>query len=122
WTVPVNYDFLLPFLQAPFKHDAYGPQAFDCYGLVWYLNFHFNGVDLPRFDDMEGQLERINATIQGQTLSKDWVQVKTPQDFDLVLMRRAGEAHHVGAWFDVDGGKVMHATPSGVLCNDLGGL
>lgn len=118
----MNYDFIQQFLRAKFRHDAYGPTEFDCYGLVWYINFHYHGVDLPRFDDMDGQLARINATIQGQALSEDWQQVKEPQDFDLVLMRRAGDAYHVGIWFNVDGGKVLHATPQGVLCNDLGGL
>lgn len=118
----MNYDFILPFLRAKFRHDAYGPDEFDCYGLVWYVNFHHNGVDLPRFDDMEGQLARINAAIKGQAMSADWQQVEKPQDFDVVLMRRAGDAYHVGVWFNVDGGKVLHATPQGVLCNDLGGL
>ena len=118
----MDYSFIRDYLTKEFAPDAYGPEKFDCYGLVWHLNFHYNGVDLPRFDDMELQRDRINACIQGQALTEDWREVKQPRDFDLVLMKRAGEAYHVGCWFDVDGGKVVHATPKGVLCNDLGGL
>lgn len=109
-------------MQAQFKHDAYGPDAFDCYGLVWHVCKHQGGIDLPRFDDMQAQLDRINAAINEQVMSADWQEVEKPQPFDAVVMRRAGEAYHVGVWLDVDGGKVLHATPKGVLCNDMGGL
>src|SRR5690606_34106725 len=105
-TRTMTYDWIRDYLGAPFAHDAYGPETFDCYGLVWHVARKHGGIDLPRFDDMAGQLARINAAIQGQMLSDDWQEVDAPQDFDAVVMRRAGEAYHVGAWLAVDGGKV----------------
>lgn len=118
----MKYDFIRQYLQAPFEHDAYGPDKFDCYGLHWYVCKQHGGILLPRFDDMNGQIARINAAINGQTLSTDWIEVTTPIDFDAVIMRRAGESYHVGTWFNVDGGRILHATPLGVLCNDRGAL
>lgn len=118
----MNYDFIKGYMNAPFKHDCYGPEAFDCYGLVWHINKHHNAREFPRFDDMRAQTSRINATIQGQVSTEDWEEKQQPTDFDLVVMRRAGEAYHVGVWFAVDGGRVLHSTPQGVLCNDLGAL
>lgn len=118
----MTYDWIRDYLGAPFEHDAYGPTTFDCYGLLWHVAREHGGITLPRFDDMAGQLARINAAIQGQMLSADWHEVDAPRDFDAVVMRRAGEAYHVGAWLAVDGGKVLHATPAGVLCSDVGAL
>lgn len=118
----MNYSWISQYLMAPFEHDAYGPERFDCYGLLWHVAREHGGIELPRFDDFEGQLKRINAAIAGQTLSDDWVEVEIPQDFDAVVMKRAGEAYHVGCWLGVDGGKVLHATPQGVHCNDMNAL
>lgn len=115
-------NWILEYMQKPFEHDSYGPDSFDCYGLLWHVCKHQGGIELPRMDNMEGHLARINAAVQGQILSGDWREVWRPQQFDAVVMRRAGEAYHVGVWLDVDGGKVLHATPAGVLCNDRGGL
>lgn len=118
----MKYDWIRDYLMAPFEHDAYGPEKFDCYGLLWHVAKMHGGIDLPRFDDLQGQLARINALVAGQVMSADWIAVREPQDFDAVVMRRSGEAYHVGCWVGVDGGKVLHAMPGGVHCNDLSGL
>ncbi|OFE11374.1 hypothetical protein PHACT_12515 [Pseudohongiella acticola] len=119
----MKYSYIRDYMGARFRHDAYGEDGcFDCYGLVWHIAKHHGGIELPRFDDYAGQLARINAAIDGAVLSSDWREVSAPQDFDAVVMRRAGEAYHVGCWLGVDDGKVLHATPQGVLCNDLAGL
>lgn len=118
----MNYDFIKDYLRCEFAQNAYGPDKFDCFGLVWYVNKHHNGVDLPRFDDVEHQLSRIQSEIRNQENSDDWIEVTERQDFDIVVMRRAGEAHHVGVWLEVDGGRVLHATDEGIFCNDQGAL
>ena len=119
----MKYSFVFDYLSAPFRHDAYGEDGhYDCYGLLWHVAKHHGGIDLPRFDDFQGQLARINAAIAGQALSRDWAEVDTPEDFDAVVLRRAGESYHVGCWLGVDGGKVLHAMPQGVHCNDLASL
>lgn len=118
----MSYEWVNDYLNKSFEELAYGPEKFDCFGLVWHVNKHQNNTELPRFDSIDYQIDRINAEINSQALSADWQKVTTPQEFDCVVMRRAGEAYHVGVWLDVDGGKVLHATQKGILCNDLGGL
>lgn len=119
-----NYDWIDGYLGAPFRELAYGPAAFDCYGLVWHVLKHQAGIELPRFDDIEYQAARINAEIQQQAGKvDDWQTVEgKPAEFDVVVLRRAGESHHVGVWLDVDGGKVLHATRTGVLVTSLAAL
>ena len=118
----MNYDFIRNYMRCEFQHGAYGPNDFDCYGLVWHVNKHHNNLDLPRFDDIGYQMERINNAITGQTSGDDWLEVQTPEDFDVVVLRRAGEAYHVGVWLNVDGGKVLHAMEKGVYCHDVPAL
>lgn len=113
------YSWVNAYMRCVFAPRQYGPYAYDCWGLVWHVCKYHAGIELPRFDDVEYQLQRINAEIQGQKLSDDWHRVDSPTEFDVVLMQRAGEAYHVGVFLEVDGGKVLHACPDGILCNNL---
>lgn len=114
-----GYEWVQEYMAARFAPKTYGPAEFDCWGLVWHVGKFQAGIDWPRFDDVAYQMARIDAEIKGQAASKDWHQVEARQEFDVVLMRRAGEAYHVGIWLDVDGGRVLHATPEGILCNQV---
>lgn len=120
WT----HDWVEDYLDKPFEELSYGPDSFDCYGLVWHVLHTQAGIDLPRFDDIEYQAARINAEISRQAGNvDDWETIQgTPQQFDVVVLRRAGESHHVGVWLDVDGGLVLHATRTGVLATSLAAL
>lgn len=117
-----DYRWINDYMGKPYAQLAYGPDCFDCYGLVWHVCKTRGGMDLPKFHDIQYQAARIDAEIKGQAASKDWQQVQEAREFDVVVMQRAGEALHVGVWLAVDGGRVLHATRRGVYCNDLGGL
>ena len=112
------------YLGAPFKTGSYGPDTFDCYGLVWEVNRRHADRELPRFDDIDYQLARLNAHINNQALSADWQRVDTPTDFDIVLLQRnQADAYHVGVYLDAGGGKILHALDGhGVVCNDRNAL
>lgn len=114
-----GYDWVIGYMGATFAPKAYGPEQFDCWGLVWHVARFRGGIELPRFDDVAYQLKRINAEIEGQAMSDDWVQVDAPAEYDTVLMRRAGEAYHVGIFLNVDGGRILHACPEGILCSQV---
>lgn len=111
------------YLGAKFVTGAYGPDVFDCYGLLWWLNYAHNDRTLPRFDDMDYQRARINAKIAGECMTEDWQQVTDPESFDaVVLQRNSSEAYHVGVYLS-DQHKVLHAMPGhGVVCTDLPAL
>ena len=118
-----DYSWIDDYLGKAFQELSYGPDTFDCYGLVWHVSQHQAGVTLPRFDDIEYQAARINAEVCHQASLQDWLKVDQPQDFDVVVLRKAGESNHVGIWLEVDGGKVLHATRrNGVICTDPGAL
>jgi cell wall-associated NlpC family hydrolase len=117
-----DYKWIENYMTKPFKELAYGPDEFDCYGLVHHVCLNHGGITLPRFDDIEYQLTRINATINQQAAADCWEQVREPREFDVAVMQRAGEALHVGVFLAVDGGKILHATRKGTYCSDMGGI
>ena len=89
---------VIKYQQCEFETGAYGPNKFDCYGLVHHVNKHFFDTELPRFDDVGYTIERLNAFIEGQALGKDWERVEHAGQGDAVVMRRAGESYHVGVF------------------------
>lgn len=124
---PITPADIIAYQQRPFETGAYGPDKFDCYGLVWHVNKEHFGIELPRFDDADYTLNRLNALIEGQALSDDWHKLSSgeaPTPGDAVVMRRAGESYHVGVLIlTEEGPRILHTTPGhGVLCNDANAL
>ena len=56
---------------------------------------------------------RINRLHSSNPIFKDFSEVKTPKDGDIVLMRQAKYPVHAGIWLDVDSGGVLHCVRKG---------
>lgn len=98
-----------------------GPDVFDCWGLFWYLNKEYNNLNLPIETkiNVHSNFEKSIAMTRGLK-NGDWVQTSSPKDFDLVAMSMKKAIHHVGCYFDIDGGIVLHAYDYGnVVANTL---
>ncbi|MEM5461581.1 NlpC/P60 family protein [Paraburkholderia phytofirmans] len=84
---------------------ARGPDSFDCWGLLrWVQLHHFDLVlpDLPAMPDMRRELYRE------QMESGTWRVIELPVHGCGVLLR-GGDRPHVGVYLDLDGGGVLHA-------------
>lgn len=87
------------YIGLPYANGARGPDVFDCWGLVWWVQKHEFGRILPEFPVLECAPE-IKAQL------KEWSQVETPSDGDVVVMNGG---RHVGIYMDADAGLVLHA-------------
>ncbi len=98
-----------------------GPNVFDCWGLYWYLNKTYNGREFPQELEVNvySNFEKSFAMTKGLQNPK-WIQTDSPVDFDLVAMSRKNAIHHVGCYFDIDGGIILHAYDFGnVVANNM---
>lgn len=83
----------------------------DCYGLVRKVYADRYGISMPVID-----VDALNTLAVARQVAgfdrTDWVEVKLPQEGDVLQMGHAKRPHHVGLWIEVDGGKILHATES----------
>lgn len=93
------------YIGLPWVAGARGPDAFDCWGLLRYVQAaHFGRAlpDLPEFGAVARDLYQARMT------SRAWESIAVPEHGAGVLMRD-GDAPHVGVWLDCEGGGVLHA-------------
>lgn len=82
----------------PYRSGAYGPDAFDCWGLVRDVWMKHLGADVPVFGANMGQ-RHIN-----ELLTSPWCwaeEVHAPSELDVVLMGR-NRPVHIGIYVVVD--------------------
>ena len=90
----------------PWMSGARGPDAFDCWGLLAWVEREHYGIALPeRSIDPEAMLSVYRAQID----SRRWRVVSRPSDGCGVLLR-GGDRPHVGVYLSNDGGGVLHAS------------
>jgi len=104
-------DGLNSYIGKAWKENAYGPDEFDCWGLVAHIyKTHFN-IDLPNFDVVP--YTRRNAVLHLTDGKTDLVndgtfrQVNQLKAYDIVMLEQQGMCMHVGIYVH---GKVMHVS------------
>jgi len=96
------------YIGKPWVAGARGPEAFDCWGLVLYVQReHFNR-ELPTIPVDADNLNALARTFGRHPERKRWKEEKRPHEGDAVLLRQARYPIHVGIWLDVDGGGILH--------------
>lgn len=85
-----------PWVGVPFVAGGRDRNGCDCWGLLRLAWLEGRGIALPsytlEYDPLEGaEIERL---LRGE--SGAWRRVETPEPWDLVLLRKAGFACHVG--------------------------
>jgi cell wall-associated NlpC family hydrolase len=111
------------YLGIPWKPYATGPDAFDCWGLVWHCLQQQYGIQMPRHADV---ITDDHRSIHSQALLAiergEWIPVDITAATDgcVVLLSQSKIFHHIGLF--VDGG-VLHARDGADVCwetlNDL---
>lgn len=96
------------YLGKPYDVDGYGPDAFNCWGLVWEVYRAQFGIDLPKYGHVDPrQLPQIVRQIASEECQ--WERITEPKDGCVVGLSSGRSLHHVGIYLDVDGGLVLHA-------------
>lgn len=93
------------YIGLPWVAGGRGPDAFDCWGLLRYLQREHFGRGLPEIPEFG---DTARAMYQVQMSSGAWEIVAQPEHGAGVLMR-GGDDPHVGVWLDCEGGGVLHA-------------
>lgn len=95
-------------LGKPWKRGARGPDAYDCWGLVWEVQRRF-GRSLPTVDDPPTSLMGV-AKLFRDTDIRDLLQkVERPEHGCIVEMSHSSRPYHVGVYLDVDRGGIIHS-------------
>ena len=91
----------------PWAEGAEGPDAYHCWSAAAMVQKRLFGRELP-------SLGRDRATTIVRARST-WARQETPRDGDIVEMRKAGRANHVGVWI---GGGILHCQRGAGMCFD----
>ncbi|MEG3637640.1 NlpC/P60 family protein [Magnetococcus sp. PR-3] len=115
--------FAAQYIGRPWSATAEGPEAFNCWTLVrWIQQRHFNR-SLPSIPISGNDLSTLARAFQNHDERQRWQRVQAAREGDCVLMRQARYPVHVGLWLDVDSGGVLHCVQgAGVVFQNLQAL
>lgn len=91
----------------PWAEGAEGPDAYHCWSAAAMVQRRFFGRDIPSLGR-----ERATTVVKARAT---WARRETPCDGDIVEMRKAGRANHVGVWI---GGGILHCQRGAGMCFD----
>ncbi|MDF3837158.1 peptidoglycan endopeptidase [Cupriavidus basilensis] len=94
------------YIGLPYLAGGRGPEAFDCWGLLLFVQGVHFGRRLP--DLQMGDAVASFEAYESRRASGEWRTMARPVHGAPALMR-AGMHPHVGTWLDVDSGGVLHA-------------
>ena len=112
-----------PLIGKPWAYGAHGPDEFDCWGFVRYVQKHHYGIELPSVIVPDSWLAVRNLIAQ-HSEHDNWVKVLNGLDGDIVMMARNKVPVHVGVAIKVNNSiGVLHCfEPSGVVFQQLPAL
>lgn len=91
----------------PWAEGAEGPDAYHCWSAAAMVQRRLFGRELPSLGrDRATNIVKARAT---------WSRCTAPRDGDIVEMRKAGRANHVGVWI---GGGILHCQRGAGMCFD----
>lgn len=114
----------------PYRAGANGPDAFDCYGVPFYLMRECGLVPIPeirRPQDVAPCGDSIADALQHHPELDRWVRVADPQPWDIALMANVvARARHIGLCVHLKGAFwIIHAQDAPVnrvILDDLPSL
>jgi len=106
----MHWHWATAYVGKPYRHGATGPEAYDCWGLLWHVYLHQFGIELPL---MPGISEASAACIIREIDSaarEQWAERQHPKEGYAVAMSQRTAFHHVGVCVRVNGGlSILHA-------------
>lgn len=96
-------DFLNKYISIPYKDHGLDFQGVNCWGLLYLIYLTERGITVPTYvEDYASSEDEIEL---GQLINQEkvkWLEVKTPQKFDAILIRLKGQPMHCGVYLDND--------------------
>ena len=106
-------EWVIDVLGKPWIPGGRGPDEFDCYGLLWWVQKKYFGQTLPDFAgvnpaSMGGLKDQFEAGLD------DWQSIPEPvEGCGVAMSRKWGFIHHCGIYTSADRGLVAHAPIDG---------
>jgi cell wall-associated NlpC family hydrolase len=112
-----------PLIGKPWRYGAQGPDEFDCWGFVRYVQRVQYSIALPDVL-VPDTWPAVRDLLENHGEHRNWNKVDTPQDGDIVMMARNRIPVHVGIALRANGAQgVLHCfEPSGVVFQPLPSL
>jgi len=99
---------LTDLLGLPWKRGAHGPEAYDCWGLVWEVQRRL-GVDVPMILDPPASVLGVAKLFRDSDVRDMLTEVERPVHGSIVEMSHSARPYHVGAYLDIDRGGIIHS-------------
>ena len=90
----------------PYEAGSYGPDSFNCWGLLYYAQRNYFGVKMPKAPI--GDADKCRLMFESRIQSGQWSETAQPKHGDGALMR-GGTDPHVGIYLEFDGGGILHS-------------
>lgn len=105
------------YLGLPWRNGARGPDAFDCWGLVWWVYLKELNIKLPLYSGIDAlSVGLVSRTIRQETeqgsFGGKWRRLAQGQEFAGVALGLTSLLTHVGIYTEADGGYILHAGES----------
>lgn len=84
-----------PLIGKPWVYGAKGPDAFDCWGFVLYVQRMQYGINLPEVI-VPDSWPAVRRLLENHEEHRHWDKVSQPMDGDIVMMARNRVPAHVG--------------------------
>lgn len=95
----MNASWVTNYLGKPWENGARGPNAFDCWGLVYDVYKNVLNKQLPIHPGADAKNRfKVNSLICLHKTS--YIQLQEPEDFCIVLMYQNKVSHHVGLYIE----------------------
>jgi cell wall-associated NlpC family hydrolase len=109
------------YIGKPYVKGSFGPDSFDCWGLVWTVYKNRFEIELPRFLFVDNQ-SALDIRRAMKENARQYEELAQPEEGCIVGIGQGRELSHVGIWIESDGGLVLHATAPRVLAQSLKAL
>lgn len=108
-------------LGKPWRVGAKGPDFFDCWGLLQYVQHELAGreiMDAP--DPPSNNVRKLSRYIASHPARAQWRQVDKPVHLGAVTLAHMSHPFHVGTYLEIDGGLLLHCQfATGVTVDSL---
>lgn len=104
------------YLGKAYRVGTYGPDTFDCWGLVCDVYKKHLGVPLVEASVKDGYPRAVMQEVNNHPQRPFFEEVKILEEFDICFLSRGGRPFHVGIYLDVDGGGLLHADEGSGVC------
>ena len=103
------HECVASYIGLPYKILGRDKAGLDCWGLVRLFYKQELGKSLPILNDDYSNAENRSETSQVVTRNLcNWVQKTAPKNYDVILMKMAGEPCHVGVVVDTEKQIMLH--------------